>query len=86
MDTERLRITLGSYAIRIRAKVRTAAQLLGVGLVLWGMFNMLAAPLFGIESFAPYRIFGVVAAGEDGVYYIGDALVMCAGAILAWFV
>jgi len=85
MDTERLQITLGTYAIRFRAKVRMLVQVVGIMLLLWGVFNMLVAPVAGLEAVAPYRVFGPVMAGSDGAYYIGDALVMCAGAILAWF-
>lgn len=86
MDSEKLRIGLQVRLLRTKTKLKSLVRLLGVGLLFLGIFNMFVAPLVSVEPFAPYRIFGVVFASETSGYYIGDVLLIAAGAILAWFV
>jgi len=72
--------------IRLRSLLRTLVRLFGVGVVLLGIWNMFGAAMLDMNAVAPYRIWGLVRVGEMSAYYIGDALLMMAGAAIAWFV
>lgn len=86
MNLEGVKIRLETTYIRSRAWVGLLVTLGGIGIVLLGAYNMFAAPLLGMETFAPYRIFGVRQTSTDsGAYFLGDAIIMCVGAAIAWF-
>jgi len=73
--------------IKSRSLVKTTIRLLGIALICLGVFNMFLGPLFDYAAVAPYRLWGPVYpyGPTRGGYYIGDALVMCVGAAIAWF-
>lgn len=74
------------YWIRTRSWLQLLLQMGGVFLVLLGTYNMFVVPLSDLVAFAPYRMWGVVVMADQGSYYLGDVLVMCIGAVIAWFV
>jgi hypothetical protein len=83
MDTERLRITGETAAIRGRAWLRLAIRLAGLALVLVG-----AANLFGVELWTAYRSVwpAVVEPSEGQLVYAADFAVAVVGAAVAHFV
>jgi len=85
MDFERLRVRFETIYIRSRTWFKTVIRLLGLALVLLGVYNMFLVPLFELQTVAPYRIFGPTMNPWEGGYYLGDALIICIGAAIAWF-
>jgi len=83
MDTERLKISAETAAIRGRGWVRLALRLAGIGLVLLG-----AANLFGVEVWTAYRsVWPAVIEPSDGqLVYAADFAVAVVGAAIANFV
>jgi len=80
-----LPIWLETLGIRSRAYLRTVLRLLGVGILFLGVFNMFGAAMLDMQAIAPYRQWGLVGVRGAGTYWIGDSLVMCFGAAIAWF-
>jgi len=83
MDTERLKISAETAAIRGRGWVRLALRLAGIVLVVLG-----AANLFGLEVWTAYRsVWPAVVEPSDGqLLYAADFAVAVAGAAVANFV
>lgn len=82
MDTERLKITAETTAIRGRGWLRLVVRLLGIGLLLLGATNLLGFGLWtGYRSLWP-----ALAAPSEGVaVYAADFAVACVGAAIAHF-
>jgi len=83
MDTERLKISGETVAIRGRAWVRLAVRLAGIALVVVGALN-----LFGVEVWTAYRsVWPAVVEPSDGqLLYAADFAVAVVGAAIANFV
>lgn len=78
------RLYIGAEVFLIRN--RNIMRLIGIALVIWGSYNLLFAPLMGREVYAPYRAFGmIIQADTMKGFFIGDVLVICLGAVIAWF-
>jgi len=86
MNLERLKITGEVYATRAKANLRLVLQLAGVVLVLLAAYNMLLAPVLGMQIFAPYRAAIILTPDSGtGAFYLADVVAMAFGAVLAWF-
>jgi hypothetical protein len=83
MDTEGLKITAETAAIRGRGWVRLVIRLAGIGLVVLG-----AANLFGVELWTAYRsVWPAVVEPSDGqLVHAADFVVAVVGAAIANFV
>lgn len=86
MDQQGLRIAGRAYGVKARSKLRFFIGMVGVGLIIWGAYNMMLASLIDYPIVAPYRQFAFIMDWERGFgYYIGDVLVMAVGMIIvAW--
>jgi len=84
LDGLRLYTRLGSlYA---GAAVRTSLRRLGLVAVLVAVYHLFV-PIFApaVPIWAPWRVFGLWIAGEGTVVYLGDVLLLVAGAVVTWF-
>jgi hypothetical protein len=83
MDTERLKITAETAAIRGRGWLRLAVRLTGIAIVVIG-----AANLFGVEVWTAYRsVWPAVVEPSDGqLLYAADFVVAVVGGAIANFV
>jgi len=73
------------YGTRAKAKLRLALQLAGLLAVALGAFNLLAVPVTNLAAIAPYRTGAIMIAGESGVFYLSDIVVMVIGSIVVWW-
>lgn len=86
MDWQKYKVSAEIYGLKARAKIALVLNLIGVGLVLLGAYNFLAAPALDMAVFAPYGRFGlIINTKADAAYYLSDILVMGAGGSLVWF-
>jgi hypothetical protein len=83
MDTERLKITAETAAIRGRGWVRLVVRLVGIALVVIAGANLLLAD--SIWPVVVYRDAWVALAGIPA-WPLGDFLAIGVGAAIAWFV
>lgn len=84
MDTERLKITAETAAIRGRGWLRLAVRLAGIALVL-----VAAGNFFTVETWTAYRAWFATVIGEQSVLGLGrvaDFVAMGVGAAVAHFV
>jgi len=84
LDGFRLYTRLGGlYA---GSAVRTGLRLLGLVAVLVAVYHLFV-PIFApaVPIWAPWRVFGLWIAGEGTVVYLGDVLLLVAGAVVTWF-
>jgi hypothetical protein len=84
---ERLKITLEVWGLQAEALTRSAIRLVAIAFVLVGAWNLLAAPVADTTLFSGYRtVTTAVIAGENGIVFFADILLIAAGSVIAWFV
>lgn len=74
--------------IRISSVFQNTIRLAGLLAVVAGLYHLFIPFVdLTLPVWAPWRVVGVtVDAGSGAVYYLGDILLMAAGAITTWFV
>lgn len=84
MDWARWKINAEVYGLKARAKLRFIVQIVGVGLLLLGAYNMLGAPALSAAAFRPYGVLRVLGSEGAGLFFLADVVVMAVGAITVW--
>jgi len=85
MDLKNLKIKAEVVGIKTRARLKLLVTVVGISLVLIGAYNMLVVPTTGGARIALVGPLRVVGSEGDGLFLLGDVVLMAAGGVLAWF-
>ena len=77
--------SLTALTIRAKSWIMSVPRLVALAVVLLGAWNLVAAPIVGVELFTDYRQFGVLYGDRQSLpIFLGDVVVIAIGAVGVW--